>query len=405
MSIETLLMNRPSDAVHHHFHRPALPPKDLLHGRRRRIALGMHGDANVNLELLIGVDGPLDASAELDGNRVGRLERFVDEPGMAGSEEVLILDVYVTLGAADVMDVGLLDGIVVPAALANVDLVEDRRVELHGIGVDAAEELHVPRIGSGGLGPVQGEALGLGDGKEPVVLVRVLLLPPILKVEQEIEGDGTLVVAVNVVPGLTRTDVAGVAGRDAAVEIIPVLGLEGGEEGVLGRVVSTVGNVYAAHEANHASLLGIAVEGGIEENALLMMSVGCGCHEGISHPGLVLLPGTLEDGYVRALEVLEGLLVVGAHKADGINVGAHGLVPNHDQNPNSLPGLALQDVAQLLPFLPVIFPDQLEVGPNGPAPDVDEFLSGIDRLELIDPKARGIVVGPGPSRNDVGNRR
>jgi len=99
-----------------------------------------------------------------------------------------------------------------------------------------------------------------------------------------------------------------------------------------------------------------------------------------------LLPGTLEDGNAGALEVGLGLLVVGAHQSDGIDVGRHELVPDHDEDADTLLGLLLEDLAQRLPLLlGVVLPHQLELGPNGPAPDVDELLGVLDGPFGVDP--------------------
>lgn len=117
-----------------------------------------------------------------------------------------------------------------------------------------------------------------------------------------------------------------------------------------------------------------------------------------------LLPGTLEDGNAGALEVGLGLLVVGAHQSDGIDVGRHELVPHHDEDADTLLGLLLEDLAQRLPLLlGVVLPHQLEFGPDGPAPDVDELLGVLDGPFGVDPQL-GRIVWLSVAGDDVGDR-
>ena len=107
----------------------------------------MQRDANVHLELLVVGDGPLNTGAELNGDSVGSLESVMDQPSVAGSYEILILNVDVSLSTADVMNVRLLDGVVILAALTDIDLVKDVAVKVDRIRVDRAEELAAPGVG------------------------------------------------------------------------------------------------------------------------------------------------------------------------------------------------------------------------------------------------------------------
>lgn len=126
-------------------------------------------------------------------------------------------------------------------------------------------------------------------------------------------------------------------------------------------------------------------------------------HEGIAHPGLALDPGTLEHFDAGTLEVVLGLLVVGAHQSDGIQVVGRVLIPHHDQDPATLLGLLLEDLAQRLPLvLGVVLSDQLQLRPYRPPPNVDELLGILDGLVDVHPQL-GWVVRLAVSADDVGD--
>ena len=275
---QALLMKSTGNPIHHHLHRARLPPQDLLNGRRCRFSLGMERDAYVHLELLVVINGFLDASTQLNGDGVGSLESFMDQPAMTRSQEVLVLDVDVPLGPADVVDVGLLDGIVVPATLSDIDLVVDVAMELDGIGVDRPEQLAVPggRIVLG-TRPVHDKVILLRNAQQQILLRRILLLPAVLKVLEKIQSDRAVVVAMDVVPGFAGSGVAGVGQSDVAVEVVFVLGLERLEEGMVGRIVPAVREIDTSHKPNDAPTFGKGSgigDGGIDQDALLVMSWG-----------------------------------------------------------------------------------------------------------------------------------
>ena len=236
----------------------------------------MQRDADVHLELLVVCDGALNTRAELNRDGVGSLERLVDQPAVARSYEILVLNVDVSLGTADVVHVGLLDGIVILAALADVDLVKDVAVELDRVGVDRTKKLTAPCVGIVlGARPIHDEALLLRDVEKQMSLLRILLLPAILEVFEQVQRNLAIVVAMNVVPGLPGAGVTGVRQSDVAVKVILVLGLERLEEGVFGSIITSVGQIDSTHEANDASALGqqsSVGDGRIDQNALLMVS-------------------------------------------------------------------------------------------------------------------------------------
>lgn len=150
---------------------------------------------------------------------------------MARSNEILVLNVDVSLGTADVVHVGLLDGIVILAPLADIDLVKDVAVETDRVGVDRTEQLTTPCVGIVlGARPIHDEALLLRDVEKQMSLIRILLLPAILKVFEQVQRNLAIVVAMNVVPGLTGAGVTGVGQSDVAVKVILMLGLERLEE-------------------------------------------------------------------------------------------------------------------------------------------------------------------------------
>ena len=84
----------------------------------------MERDGDVDAEVLSLLNSPSDSGHKLDGYKVGTLTGLRHRPILAGTQEVLILNVYESLSPAYVVDIRLLDGVVIDTPLAALKVVD-----------------------------------------------------------------------------------------------------------------------------------------------------------------------------------------------------------------------------------------------------------------------------------------